>query len=296
MIVIVIGAFFAGWVVRSRIEVPARVLSLADSWVLRIALPAMVVSRMARIGIGAELAVPIGSAWGAMALCAAVIALVGRLGGWSRETTGALLLVGVLGNTSFLGLGMTEGLLGSDHLFAAVAYDQPGTFLALATWGALVSSRWGSGDAGWRPVATRLIAFPPFIALLVSIPVRAISPPDQVWDVLDALARTVAPVAMAAVGLRFVPRVRGLGSRPVVIGLAVKMLLAPAAVALAAVLAGGWGETAWESSILQAAAPPMVSAGLVAVAAGLDEDVSTTLVGLGTLVAVIWVPLVSLLL
>jgi len=93
-----------------------------------------------------------------------------------------------------------------------------------------------------------------------------------------------------------VPRLRGIGSPPVLVGVAVKMVLAPAAVALAAVLAGAWGETAWESSILQAAAPPMASAGLLAVAAGLDEDVSTTLVGLGTLAAFAWVPLVSLLL
>jgi len=296
MIGIIIGVFLVGWAARSRIEVPARVLSLADSWVLRIALPAMVVSTMARIEIGADLVVPIASAWGVMALCAAVIALVCRRAGWTRETTGALLLVGVLGNTSFLGLGMTEGLLGREHLFAAVAYDQPGTFLALATWGALVASRWGSGGAGWRPVVTRLVTFPPFIALLVSIPVRRLSPPEPVWGILDALARTVAPVAMAAVGLRFVPRLRGIGSPPVLVGVAVKMVLAPAAVALAAVLAGAWGETAWESSILQAAAPPMASAGLLAVAAGLDEDVSTTLVGLGTLAAFAWVPLVSLLL
>lgn len=293
MIAVVIGAFFAGWVARTRITVPPRMLALADGWVLKVALPAMVVSEMARIEVGADLVVPIAAAWGAMSLCAVAVLVLGRIAGWSRATVGALLLVAVLGNTSFLGLGLTEGLLGRDHLFAAVAYDQPGTFLALATWGAFVASRWGSGERGWRPVVRRLVTFPPFVALAASVPVRAIEVPAPVWDLLEVLARTVAPVAMAAVGLRFVPRWRGIGSSPVIAGFAVKMLLAPVAVALVAALSGGWGVTAWESSILQAAAPPMVSAGLVAIAAGLDEELSATLVGFGTLAAFAWVPLVS---
>lgn len=293
MIAVVIGAFFAGWAVRTRFSVPPRLLALADGWVLRIALPAMVVSKMARIEVGDDLIVPIVAAWGAMALCAAAVAVAGRIAGWSRATVGALLLVAVLGNTSFLGLGLTEGLLGRDHLFAAVAYDQPGTFLALATWGAFVASRWGSGERGWQPVVRRLVTFPPFIALVVSVPVRALEVPAPAWDLLEALSRTVAPVAMAAVGLRFVPRWKGIGSAPVITGFAVKMLLAPVAVALVAAVSGGWDSTAWESSILQAAAPPMVSAGLVAIAAGLDEDLAATLVGWGTLAAFAWVPLVS---
>lgn len=294
MIIFVIAAFLAGWAIRSRVPVPSRVLVIADTWVLKIALPAMVVSKMARIDIGADLVVPIAAAWGAMGACAVLILALGRAMSWERSTTAALLLVAVLGNTSFLGLGMAEGLLGRDHLFAAVAYDQPGTFLALATWGAFVASHFGSGESGWRPVVRRLVTFAPFVALVVSVPVRAIDVPAWVWDLLDALARTVAPVAMASVGLRFVPWRRGARTSPVVAGLAVKMLGAPIVVAAVASAIGGWGDIAWQTAVLQASAPPMVSAGLVAINAGFDDETTTTLVGLGTLAGFAWMPLVSL--
>jgi len=294
MIVVIIGTFLAGWAVRTRIDVPPRVLAAADAWVIKIALPAMVVSKMSRIDLGSDLVVPVLAAWGAMGLCALLVAVLGRAFAWERSTTAALLLVAVLGNTSFLGLGMAEGLLGRDHLFAAVAYDQPGTFLALATWGAFVASRFGSGESGWRPMAVRLVTFAPFVALVASVPLRAIDVPARVWDVLDVLARTVAPVAMAAVGLRFVPWRRGERTSPVVAGLAVKMVCAPVAVAAVAAAVGGWGEIAWQTAVLQASAPPMVSAGLVAISAGLDDEIATTLVGLGTLAGFAWMPLVSL--
>ena len=295
VIVVVFASFFAGWAVRSRAVVPARVLVAADRWVISVALPALVVSKMTHIEIGADLVVPIAAAWGAMGVCAIAVLVASRAAQWSRATTGALLCVAVLGNTSFLGLGMTEGLLGRGHLFAAVAYDQPGTFLALATWGALVASHWGTGSRGWHAVIHRIITFPPFLALVVSIPLRSLNVAETVWDILDALGRTVAPVAMAAVGLRFVPKWQRALVRPVATGLLVKMVCAPVVVALAAAIAGGWGEVAWQSSILQASAPPMVSAGLVAIAAGLDEDTTTMLVGFGTLGAFAWMPIVSVL-
>lgn len=295
MIAVVVCAFFGGWAVRTRVAVPPRLLALADRWVLTIALPAMVVSTMARIEVGTELAVPVAAAWGAMATCALAVVLVARIAGWMPSTTGALLLVAVLGNTSFLGLGMVEGLLGRDHLAAGVAYDQPGTFLALATWGAFVASRFGSGETGWRPVVHRLVRFAPFVALVVSVPVRLIEVPSWVWTALETVATTVAPMAMVAVGLRFVPRWRTDRVGVVATGLAVKMLLAPLVVGVVAAVTGNWGETAWSAATLQASTPPMVSAGLVAIAAGLDEEATAMLVGFGTLLAFAWMPVVSLL-
>jgi len=46
--------------------------------------------------------------------------------------------------------------------------------------------------------------------------------------------------------------------------------------------------------VLQSAAPPMVTAGVVAVAAGLDEDLVSFMVGVGTLVSFLSLPLLSL--
>jgi malate permease and related proteins len=63
-----------------------------------------------------------------------------RLARLDARTSGTLLLVVPLANTSFLGFPAVEALLGADHLPAAVVYDQLGSFLALATYGAVVAA------------------------------------------------------------------------------------------------------------------------------------------------------------
>ena len=155
-----------------------------------------------------------------------------------------------------------------------------------------MASRYGSGETGIAPVVRRLVRFPPFLALVAGCAVRPFGLPAVVVDVLTAVGTTVAPVAMAAVGARFLLRSsRRVG--PVVWAMTVKMVVAPSVVALVAVAAGGFGNVAWQTSIVQASAPPMVTAGLVAVAAGLDEEVTTTLVGWGTLLGLAWMPAIA---
>jgi hypothetical protein len=294
MIAVVVGAFVAGWVVQAVARVPAAALRVADRFVLAVALPALVFSRLSSASLGGEVVVPVVAAWSVMGVCAATVFVVARRAQWDERTTGALLMVAVLGNTSFLGLGVVDSVLGDSHGAAALAYDQPGTFLALATWGSWVASRYGSGVRGWRPVVRRLLSFPPFLALVAALVLRPIDVPEPATDVMSAVGSTVAPVAMATLGLRFsVTGVRRL--KPVVTALAVKMFLAPAVVAAVAGAIGVWGEIAWRASIVQAAAPPMVTAGIVAVAAGLDEDTTTSVVGWGTLLGLAWMPIVAVL-
>ena len=292
MIAVVIGLFLSGWAVRSVVHVPERLLRIADRFVITVALPALVFSRLSAASFGGEVVVPMVVAWSVMGVCAVAVLVVARRAGWDESTTGALLMVAVLGNTSFLGLGVVESVLGESHGASALAYDQPGTFLALATWGSWVTSRYGSGVRGWSPVVRRLVSFPPFVALVAAVVLRRVDMPDVAMDVASALGSTVAPVAMTALGLRFT--VRGVRRvHPVAAALVVKMLLAPAAVATVAGAVGAWGEIAWRASIVQAAAPPMVTAAIVATAAGLDEETTTSVVGWGTLLGLAWMPFVA---
>lgn len=263
---------------------------------LNVALPVLVLSKMSRIAVDSTLVIPVVSAWGSMGLCAFLVVVVGRVRNWDDRTVGTMLLVGVLGNTSFLGLGMVEGLLGSGHVGPALAYDQPGTFLALATYGSFIASRHGAGRWDARAILGRLIRFMPFVALVLAIPVRAMQPDQQWYDVADAIGKTVAPVAMGLLGVRFTLRVSRRVTEPAAIGLTIKMILVPAVVAVAAVIVGDVDSAAWGASILQAAMPPMVTAGVVAIGAGLDEDLVVFMVGVGTLVSFASVPLLSLLL
>lgn len=294
MIGVVIGTFLLGWLLSSLRPVPPVVISLADKYVLRLALPALILAKLSTVELNSDLALPIAIAWTLIVGAAGAIVVCGRIFSFDQKIVGALLLVAVLGNTSFLGLEMVHSLLGTDHMPSAIAFDQLGTFLGLALWGSYVASRYGAGESGWRPLVRRLSRFVPFLAVLASIPLRALDIPDIGDDVLNALGRTVAPVAMGALGLRFTLRVSAHVAGPALLGLALKMLAMPGAVYIVATIAGSTHDLAWSASIMQAAAPPMVTAGVVAVSAGLSEELVAFMVGVGTLVAFVSIPLLSL--
>ena len=123
MLTIVIAAFLGGWLVNSLWSVPQQAVAWADKYVLRCALPALIVAKISRVSLDGAVVLPIVVSWLVMATLLAVVLVMGKVFSWDRAIVGALLLVGVLGNTSFLGLGMVESLLGADHLASAIAYD-----------------------------------------------------------------------------------------------------------------------------------------------------------------------------
>ena len=294
MLTLVIGAFLLGWLVKTIRPVPVAMTAWADKYVLQVALPAVIIAKISKVTFDADVVLPIAVAWSVMFTAIIAVLIVSRIFKWNRSITGALLLVGVLGNTSFLGLGMVESLLGTDHLASAIAYDQVGTFVGLALWGSFIASTYGAGESGWRPVLKRLSRFGPFLALLTSLVFRVIDLSADVYSILNGIGKTVAPVAMCALGLRFTLSVSRSVQKPALFGLISKMAVLPGLVYVVSTVVGSPHDLAWSTSILQAAAPPMVTAGVVAVGAGLSAELVAFMVGVGTLVSFMSLPLLSL--
>jgi hypothetical protein len=254
-----------------------------DRWVIRIALPALILAEIPGIEASAEILVAPAVAWVVTGLGAIAVLLVSRDRGWSAATTGTLLLVVPLGNTSFLGIPAVETLLGPDHVPSAIAFDQLGSFLALTVYGGFVTARFGARAWSWRGFLRRLIGFTPFVALVAAVAVRAVGRlPGALEDVMSGLGSSVGPVALASLGLRL--RL-GVGSpRGIVVGALLWRLVAvPAMVLAAAVLVGDATTVVWQASILESAMPPMVTAGILAAQADLDGDLAASVVGWGTL-------------
>ncbi len=296
MLALVIGAFLLGWLVKTIRPIPVVVTAWADKYVLQIALPAVIIAKISKVSFDADVVLPIAVAWSVTFASIVVVLIASRIFKWNRSITGALLLVGVLGNTSFLGLGMVESLLGADHLASAIAYDQVGTFVGLALWGSFVASTYGAGESGWRPILNRLSRFGPFLALLASLVFRIVDLPEEAYSILNGVGKTVAPVAMCALGLRFTLSVSRSVQVPAMFGLISKMVVFPGLVYAVSLLIGSPHDLAWSTSLLQAAAPPMVTAGVVAVGAGLSAELVAFMVGVGTLVSFVSLPLLSLVL
>jgi predicted permease len=296
VLALVIGAFLLGWLVKTIRPIPVVVTAWADKYVLQIALPAVIIAKISKVSFDADVVLPIAVAWSVTFASIVVVLIASRIFKWNRSITGALLLVGVLGNTSFLGLGMVESLLGADHLASAIAYDQVGTFVGLALWGSFVASTYGAGESGWRPILNRLSRFGPFLALLASLVFRIVDLPEEAYSILNGVGKTVAPVAMCALGLRFTLSVSRSVQVPAMFGLISKMVVFPGLVYAVSLLIGSPHDLAWSTSLLQAAAPPMVTAGVVAVGAGLSAELVAFMVGVGTLVSFVSLPLLSLVL
>jgi len=268
----------------------ARVL---DAFVVNVALPGLVIALVPRLEFDPEVAVPVAVAWGTLVVAALAVLALSRVLRWSRAVTGTLLLVVPLGNTSFLGIPAVEQLLGPGHVPYAIIYDQLGSFLALATYGAVIAGVYGRAS---RPrlgrVLLRVVSFPPFAALVVAVVLAATGVPELVADVSDRLGSTVTPLAMIAVGMRVaIPRRFG-ALVPLTAALGLRLVALPA-------LVYGIGEVvalsgvAWQTSVLEAAMPPMVTASIIAIDAGLDEELAANAVGAGVLLSMLTLPLWS---
>ncbi len=273
---------------------PERAAATLDALVLWFALPGLILAEIPDLDLSASTAVPVAVAWGTLVLLAVLVLALARVRRWSRRTTGTMLLVVPLGNTSFLGVPAVSALLGPDHVAHALVYDQLGSFLALATWGTLVAARYGAGAAPTFGATLRRVAtFPPFVALVAAFVLREVALPaaaaEVFTDVTGRLGAMLVPLTMLAVGMRLrLPRAWGT-FEPMALGLVLRMGVAPAA-AYGALLVLDGGGVAWQTSILESSMPPMVTAGIVATAAGLDEELASALVGVGVLAALVTAP------
>lgn len=280
-----------GWVFAQRGWMPAGAHAAVNAWVLRIAFPALVLEQIPRLSWEPALLFAAAAPWVVILGAATLIPWMGRYFGWSRASIGALVLTCGLGNTAFIGLPMIQALAGPQALGPALIADQLGSFLAVSTAGVVLASVYAGDRIDVREVARRLLRFPPLSALLIALIVRALGGwPEPVAAVLHRLGDTLTPLALFSVGLVFqFGALRGRGHL-VVAGLAWKLVFAPLAVLLIALVSGISGLPVM-AGVLQSAQGPMITAGILAQEHRLDPELVTLVVGVGILLSFATAPL-----
>lgn len=248
------------------------------------------------------------------ALASVMFALV-RMLRFDRATEGALLMTAALGNTSFLGYPVVRALYGQDALAHAIVFDQLGSFLLLATYGSVVTARYGSRSArlgapsaaeGPPPAGAQgrteraepidllrpIVRFPPFIALLAALALglSQTSIPTLLLGPLELCAEAMLPLVLLALGLGLELKVPAEIRRPLALGLGLKLVLGPALVFVTLWVAGIDGQLA-RVALIESAMPPMVTAGVLAAGAGLSPRLSIAMTGLGLVASLITLPL-----
>ncbi|MCP3136024.1 AEC family transporter [Pyxidicoccus xibeiensis] len=253
-----------------------------NTFVLYVALPALVLRVMHRLEFVPELAVAAVVPWLYYLAAGPFFRLLGPRLGLSKQSVMALVLTGGLGNTAFVGLPMAEALLGQGGLAVAVVADQLGSFLVLSTLATLAATRASSEEAlPWRVLARKVVTFPPFVALVLSLALRPWGYPEWVETVLERLGALLTPLALFSVGLQL--RLKGVRSRlpALALGLSYKLLLVPGLVALGLLAMPGLAPVVVHATVLQAAMAPMVSAAILAAEHDLDPDLAVLMVGVG---------------
>ena len=195
------------------------------------------------------------------------------------------MLTGGLGNTSFVGLPMIEAYYGHEGIITGIIADQLGSFLVLSTLGITVAGLYSSGRPTAGEIVRRIVMFPPFIALFISLALIPVEYAPWFSAVLKRLGDTLAPLALVSVGFQLrMGHLAGNG-RNLLIGLGFKLLLAPLVIYLLyAQLLGAHGLSI-QVTLFEAAMPPMIAASIIACEHELDPELSTLMVAVGILVS-----------
>jgi malate permease and related proteins len=260
--------------------------NILSLFVITISLPALVLLKIPELVFSRDLLVPALMPWGSLLFSSGLILILSGLFQWDRGTTGCLLLLIPLGNTSFLGIPMVKAFFGDQAVPYALLYDQLGSFLALATYGSLILALYGTANKKptLKTVGKKVVSFPPFIALVLAVILKSFSYPPLVVSLLKILASTLVPLVMIAVGFQLTFRLNRKVTAQLCLGLSIKLIAAPVAALLICKIAGWEGE-AVRVSIFEAGMPPMVSAGALAILADLSPALTAALVGIGILLS-----------
>jgi predicted permease len=298
---LLLGAcFLLGILLRRSRRLPDNAAAALNGFVVHISLPALTLTYVHGLKIDTNLILPALMAWIMFGIGCGFFWLAARAFGFSRATTGGLMLTGGLANTSFIGLPMIETFYGPQFLGLGILIDQLGSYFVLSTLGILVASLYSSGHGiNAKAVMRKIALFVPFQAFVLALLLMPFEYPGWLDDLLKRLGGTLVPIALVSVGYQLqLSHVRG-KAQALSVGLLFKLAIAPALILLlfAGVLRAEG--SVLNVTVFEAAMGPMIGASIVAIDHELDPPLLTLMVGVGIplsfLTLPVWWHLLSLL-
>jgi hypothetical protein len=289
-IVLLFVCLCIGIVLGHRRWLPPNTPAVLNSFILFVSLPALILLQVHAIRLRPELLYPVAMPWLQFLIGCGFFWSLGRVLRLPDATTGGLMLVGGLANTSFVGLPMIEAFYGRGGMATGILIDQLGTYMVLSTLGITVATLYSRRDSQTGPLLGRIIRFPPILALALALVFTQIDCPAMATNVLRSLAGTLTLLALISVGLQLhLDELRG-NRLALAGGLAFKLLIAPA---LLGVVYVGWlhahGETI-RITLFESAMGPMIGGAIVAMQNDLNPPLITLMVGFGITLSFLTLP------
>lgn len=291
--ILTISLLVIGMLLRRMKDFPENSSHTLNMFVIYVSLPALVLIKVPELKFSYDLLATAIMPWVMLFISAGLVLLASKIFDWTREVTGALMLIVPLGNTSFLGLPMVQAFFGDSAVPYALMYDQLGSFLALAVYGSLIIAVYTKTQQKVTvgSVLMKVLLFPPFVSLIIALALYAVELPEMYFDVLTPLAETLVPVVMIAVGFQLSLKLELDKLKPFIIGLSIKMIIAPALALFIFMLLGLKGMV-YQVTVFEVAMPPMISAGALAIIANLAPKFTAAMVAYGIILSFITLPVI----
>lgn len=282
--------FAVGRLLRARGVVSEGAPDTLNAVALHVCMPAAVLLHAPTLRFERALLGFIAIPWLVLGASVVVVLALARALRVDRSRGACLLLEVPLGNTAFMGYALVPALAGTSALRYAVVYDQLGSFLILGTYGLfVVAARSGGARPSPQTIVRRIVAFPPFVALVLGLTVVPEQLPRSFANPLELLSGALLPIVALAVGMQLRLRVPRKDAAPLAFAVVAKLVLVPALALGLATLFGLRGEMR-AAAVLQSAMPTMMTAGALLSAAGLAPDLAAAIVGYSTMLSVATLP------
>ena len=287
---------------RLRVLHPAHV-PILNGLVLKVTLPALVLLGLLRApALSPSLALVPLALFGAECAALALLYGLGRALRLPGPVLGAILLVGVFGNTGFIGYPLTLALLPAQFP-TAILLDQFGMTVPMYFLAALVGAQYGGGGADRREAIGRFLRSPMFLSAILGLALRLVPIPlglaalpaaravaGVLGKCLEYVGQGTTPLVLLALGVSLRPgAIRG-RTAPLVLACAVKLLVTPLVMwGLCRVL--GIGGDVRADGVLAGAMPTAVVASVLCGQNDLEGDFAVGVVFVSTVLSAVTVPL-----
>jgi predicted permease len=294
---------------RLRVLHPAHV-PILNGLVLNVTLPALVLLGLLRApALSPRLGLPVLALYFTEIAALGLVYGIGRLLRFPNRTLGAVLLVGVFGNTGFIGYPMTLAIF-PKQFPNAILLDQFGMTLPLYLMAAVVGARLGGGDGsgGHGAAIGRFFRSPIFLSAMLGLGLHSLPIPPIfahtallhrvgaiLMQCLGYLGQGTTPLVLLALGVALRPGAVRKQPLALLIACGSKLIVCPVLVWLVCRAFGITGEVRADT-ILQTAMPTAVMASVLAGQNDMEGDFAVGVVFAATVLSALTIPLLLTLL